>query len=134
MQVTIHSDKQMVTEFLKELKEILCDNGFDIGKNLIVIMKRKEQGKELYSTPYTLGDLDYDYYDVVERLKELTIEDYSETLFDTDDENPPLLFVFGKDINGKQVYIKLKIKGVEHRRILCLSFHYAEKQMKFPYA
>lgn len=78
-------------------------------------------------------DLDYDAGDIVERLKELTIREYSETLVDTDDINPPLLFVFGKDINRKQLYIKLKIKGNRTRHVLCVSFHYAEEKMTFPY-
>lgn len=93
----------------------------------------KKPGKEKYSTPYTLLDLNYDSFDIADRLKELTIREYSETLFDRDDNHPPLLFVFGKDINDKQVYIKLKIKGNKGKRVLCLSFHYAEKEMKFPY-
>lgn len=43
------------------------------------------------------------------------LKEYLEPLFDKDDDNPPLLFVFGKDINEKLVYIKLKIKGKENR-------------------
>lgn len=87
-----------------------------------------------YSTPYTLLDLDYDNSDVAECLKELTIREYSETLVDKDVIHPPLLFVFGKYINGKQIYIKLKIKGTQIRHILCVSFHYAKEKMEFPYA
>ena len=63
-------------------------------------------------------ELDYDTWDVVERLKELTVSDYSETKIDKDDLDPPLLFVFGKDINRKLVYVKLKIKGDQKRRVL----------------
>ena len=70
---------------------------------------------------------------MVERLKELTISDYSETLVDNEDEDPPLLFVFGKDINNRLVYIKLKIKGSDSKKVLCLSFHYAMHEMTFPY-
>lgn len=70
----------------------------------------------------------------MDRISELTIADYSETLFDKDDEIPPLLFVFGKDIASKQVYIKLKIKEDDTKRILCVSFHYAKYKMEFPYA
>lgn len=79
-------------------------------------------------------DLDYDAWDVVERLKELTVSEYSETKIDKDDLNPPLLFVFGKDINGKLIYVKLKIKGDQERYVLCVSFHYAREPMSFPYA
>ena len=78
-------------------------------------------------------DLEYDSYDIVERLKELTISEYSETLVDRDDDKPPLLFVFGKDINNKLIYIKLKIKEEITKKILCLSFHYAKYDMEFPY-
>ena len=58
---------------------------------------------------------------------------YSETKIDKDDLNPPLLFVFGKDINSKLVYVKLKIKGEPRKYVLCVSFHYAKEQMTFPY-
>ena len=87
-----------------------------------------------HSTPHTLLDLDYDIGDVIDRLKELTVEEYSETKIDKDDLNPPLLFVFGKNINEKLVYIKLKIKKSQKRHVLCVSFHYAKDKMKFPYA
>lgn len=79
-------------------------------------------------------DLDYDAWDVIERLKELKVSEYSETKIDRDDVNPPILFVFGKDINNKLVYVKLKIKGDQQRYVLCVSFHYAKEEMTFPYA
>lgn len=67
-------------------------------------------------------DLDYDTSDIVERLKELTLAEYSETLIDKDDSNPPLLFVFGKSIDNKLVYIKLKIKGNTSKRYYVYHF------------
>lgn len=99
-----------------------------------MIRTNKKKEDEKYSTPYTLLDLDYDISDVVERLKELTIREYSETLVDKDDLNPPVLFVFGKYINNRQIYVKLKIKGNPLKHILCVSFHYAKKKMSFPFA
>lgn len=129
----ILSDKKEVTVFLEKLKTILYSDTFDIENDLTIIKSKKKKDKEQFSTPYTLVDLDYDVGDVVDRLKELTVEEYSETLVDRDDLNPPLLFVFGKAINNKQVYIKLKIKGNQKKHILCVSFHYAEEKMSFPY-
>lgn len=79
-------------------------------------------------------DLEYDAEDVVERLKELTLAEYSETKIDKTDIDPPLLFVFGKEISGKLIYIKLKIRGNQQRQVLCVSFHYAKENMIFPYA
>lgn len=129
------SKRQEVVAFLEELKAFVKGNDFDIDHDLILIKKKKVDEEE-YSTPYTLLDLDYNSEDVVNRLKELTVAEYSETKIDKDDFNPPLLFVFGKDINRRLVYMKLKIKKKENLRkhILCVSFHYAKEKMKFPYA
>ena len=119
--LSIQSKKREVVAFLDELQILLGKEDFDIN-----LIRKKKQGEERkYSTPYTLLDLDYDTEDVVNRLKELT---------DKDDLNPPLLFVFGKDINSKLVYVKLKIKGDQQKYVLCVSFHYAKDKMAFPYA
>ena len=100
------SKKREVITFLAELKELLGKEDFNIDSDLTLIKKKKPNDEE-HSTPYTLLDLDYDTWDVVERLKELTVSEYSETKIDKDDLDPPLLFVFGKDINRKLVYVKL---------------------------
>lgn len=130
---SIQSKKKEVADFLRELKSILQEECFNIEKNLTLIRKKKRKEDEQFSTPFTLLDLDYDAWDVVERLKELTVKEYSETRIDKDDLNPPLLFVFGKDINNKQVYVKLKIRGDHSKRVVCVSFHYAKERMIFPY-
>jgi len=62
------------------------------------------------------------------------VQEYSETKIDKDDINPPLLFVFGKDIEEKLIYIKLKVKNKSQKHVLCVSFHYAKEKMIFPYA
>ncbi len=129
MKISMHSEKATVKKFLRELKDILAWEGFSIDRNLLIVKSRKDKAR--YSTPFTLMDLGYDTYDIVDRLRELSVKEYAETLVDRDDSKPPLLFVFGKEINGKQVYIKLKVKA--KRRILCLSFHYAEHRMEHPY-
>lgn len=131
--LSTQSKKGEVAAFLKELKMFLEKGDFNIDTDFILIRKNKKDDME-HSTPYTLLDLDYDIEDVVDRLKELTVEEYSETKIDKDDLDPPLLFVFGKNINRKLIYIKLKIKGDKKRHVLCVSFHYAKDKMKFPYA
>ncbi len=131
--LSIQSKKLEVIAFLEELQELLGKEDFDIDRDLTLIKKKKPEDEE-HSTPYTLLTLDYDAEDVVDRLKELTVAEYSETKIDKDDLDPPLLFVFGKDINGKLVYVKLKIKGKQKKRVLCVSFHFAKEPMKFPYA
>lgn len=49
------------------------------------------------------------------------------------DVNPPILFVFGKGIDGKLIYVKLKIRD-QQKQVVCVSFHYAKDKMEFPYA
>lgn len=132
--LSTQSKKQEVEAFLNELKSLLKNKEFRIDTDLIIIKKKKRKEDEPYSTPYTLLDLDYDAEDVAESLAALTTGNYSETKIDKDDVDPPLLFVFGIDINRKPVYVKLKIKGNPKHRILCVSFHYAKVKMKFPYA
>lgn len=63
------------------MKELLGKADFNIDSDLTLIKKKKPNDEE-HSTPYTLLDLDYDAWDVVERLKELTVSEYSETKID----------------------------------------------------
>lgn len=130
IEVSIRSVKKDVIAFLDDLKQILCDTEFDVDRDLTIIKSNKDEMR--FSTKYTMVDLDYDSYDVAERLKELTVREYSETLLDRDDDEPPLLFVFGKDISGRLIYIKLKMK--RNKKVVCVSFHYAKWKMEFPYA
>lgn len=131
--LSTQSSKREVSAFLEELKVFLKEDDFDIDTDFVLIRKNKKDDM-VHSTTYTLLDLDYDIEDVVDKLKELTVEEYSETKIDKDDMNPPLLFVFGKNINKKLIYIKLKIKENKKKHVLCVSFHYAKDTMKFPYA
>ena len=72
----IISERKYVKAFLIELMEVLQSKDFDIDDDLLIIKSQKEEVR--FSTRYTLLDLEYDSHDVVERLKELTIADYSE--------------------------------------------------------
>ena len=98
-----------------------------------MIRSEKEASKEQYSTRYTLNDMEIDQEDVVEILKTLELKEYSETKLDRQETNPPFLFVFGKIINGRLIYIKTKIQKNKKERTICVSFHYAERSMNFPY-
>lgn len=131
--LSYQSKKKDVEDFLDKLKKLLESDDFDINTDLKLIRKRKNGDDQKYSTPYTLLDLDYDVEDIVDRLKELKVEEYSETKFDKDDVNPLTLFVFGKDINKKMIYVKLKVRD-QQKQVVCVSFHYAKDEMKFPYA
>ncbi|MCI8430874.1 MAG: hypothetical protein HFI16_11580 [Lachnospiraceae bacterium] len=131
--LSYQSKKREVVAFLDELHKLLESDDFDINTDLNLVRKKKQGDGQKFSTPYTLLDLDYDAEDVVNRLKELKVEEYSETKIDKDDVNPPILFVFGKDVNGRLIYVKLKIRD-QQKQVVCVSFHYAKDKMEFPYA
>lgn len=101
--LSYQSKKREIVAFLDELHRLLEGEDFDINTDLYLVSKKKQGDEQKFSTPYTLLDLDYDAEDVVNRLKELKVEEYSETKIDKDDVAPPMLFVFGKDINGKLI-------------------------------
>ena len=130
--LSYQSKKREVIAFLDGLHKLFRRNDFDINTDLTLISKPKQGNEQKFSTPYSLLDLDYDTEDVVDRLKELKVEEYSETKIDKNDVNPPMLFVFGKDVNGKLIYVKLKVR--EQQQVVCVSFHYAKGKMVFPYA
>lgn len=130
--LSFQSKKRDIEVFLDELHKLLEKENFNINTDLILIRKKKRGDDQEFSTPYTLLDLNYDIEDVIDRLKELKVEEYSETKIDKNDVNPPVLFVFGKDIDDRLIYIKLKIKD-QQKQVLCVSFHYAKDKMEFPY-
>lgn len=119
------SSRKDVNDFLIQLKGVLNDSNFSIENDLFLIRKTENQS--------TLIDLEYDLDDVAKILSELNIQNYSETLFDEDNENPPLLFVFGKEISKKEIYIKIKVRMNPERKIVCVSFHWAQHTMLYPY-
>ena len=73
--LSIQSKKREVIIFLEQLKELLGNEDFNMDTDLTLISKKKQGDDQKYSTPYTLLDLDYDTEDIVERLKELTVEE-----------------------------------------------------------
>jgi hypothetical protein len=65
-------------------------------------------------------------------IENLTVEDYVEgpvvdTLYKIGD-----MWVFGKDVKEREVYIKIQISELSGQTI-CISFHLAESPMKYPF-
>ena len=124
--------KGEVASFLSQMKGILKADTFNIDSHFRLIKNSKEEIE--YSTPYTLIDLEYDVFDVANELKSLEVSNYSESKLDRDDPNPPILLVFGKVINNREIYIKIKCRDINDiGQVICVSFHYAKWKMKYPY-
>ncbi len=71
---------------------------------------------------------------VVDVLRNLEVSDFSEAKIDKNDPEPPILMVFGKYINEKNVYIKIKCRETDDMgQVICVSFHYAQWDMCYPF-
>jgi hypothetical protein len=68
-----------------------------------------------------MADLEYDIFDVVDRLLELEVSDYVETMIDKYNNVAPPFYVFGRMI-GREVYIKIKKKI--KKDVSCFAYHF----------
>ena len=67
-----------------------------------------------------------------EIIKTITVTDYSEGPITNLLNQLGDLYVFGKQLNGQEVYIKI-CYGLPNKQTICISFHVAEHPMKYPY-
>ena len=79
----------------------------------------------------TIAHLGLTLADVENEILSLSVDDFSEGPL-RDKQVPGDLWVFGKMIRGREVYIKLKLSGDEKRPdVFVLSFHFAESPIKY---
>lgn len=88
---------------------------------------RDDRGKNAQA----LLDLDITPAGRLKVLAELVITDYCEgpkreNLYGGSD-----MWVFGKLVNGQEVYIKITL-GYASKPVICISFHVSEHPMKYP--
>ncbi len=79
-----------------------------------------------------LFDLDISGLERSEVIKNIEADDYSEGPITDELNNGTEMWVFGKDINGIEVYIKITMGGINGRTV-CISFHRADYPMKYPF-
>ncbi|SUE33527.1 hypothetical protein [Rikenella microfusus] len=80
----------------------------------------------------TLLDLEITSLQRTKEIESLTVSDYSEGPLDEILDKGTDMWVFGINIKGKEVYIKLS-KGIPDGPVICHSFHVAEHKMKYPF-
>lgn len=64
-------------------------------------------------------------------LKELEVKDYSKGPVAETLHGGAAMWVFGKTINQREVYIKITM-GMYGEKVICISFHLAERAMEYP--
>ena len=114
----IMATKEQVEDFLKRLKEKI--KVFDI-------IFRDDRGKNLQ----TLATLEITPTYRKQVILNIEPEDYSEgPIVDTLNKMGEM-WVFGKDVKGHEVYIKITL-GQPNSSTICISFHIVEYPMTYP--
>ena len=132
------SSRADVRDFLSQMNAIFSSDGFNINRDFVFQrIREQDEPDDAFTNENTMLELDYDTEDVFEELKSLTIEDYSESIVDNIADEFKIFYVFGKQINGRDIYIKVRIK--QRRRtaddfVFCVSFHFARHPITvYPY-
>jgi len=68
----------------------------------------------------------------IEIIKKLEIEDYSEGPMEEKMRGILPMWVFGREVKGTEVYIKISM-GLPNSQTICISFHPAEHSMNYPF-
>lgn len=110
---------EAIRRFLREFKQIAT-----AGRGVDIVDRRKNME--------SLAQLGLTKRNCIDVLLSLSVEDYCDGP-KPDKGRTGEIWEFGRVIEGKEVYIKLKIAQVgEVRLAKCLSFHLAEHPLCFP--
>jgi hypothetical protein len=114
------ASQPQVNSFLKELKAIITS-----GRGLFMIPRASNNA--------TITMLGLTRKTVELEILSLSTVDYSSGP-EQDRDRPGDLWIFGKTINGHEIYIKLKIAEIKDTKIAkCISFHKAEFSLTYPF-
>jgi hypothetical protein len=114
------SSREAVQEFLLDFRGIVTLHG-------LIFVDRKDVTKNFSSLGLTESL-------AREEILDLSVSDYSEGPLADHNNLEGHVWIFGKKIEGKETYIKLKIYGpTKQRRAKCMAFHEAKYPMSYPY-
>ena len=65
-------------------------------------------------------------------IENLCLEDYVQGPVVDELNRLGEMWVFGKDVKGREIYIKVMISGTTSQTI-CISFHFAERPLVYPF-
>lgn len=114
----------MTTE--KEVEAFLKE--FKVKMNFWDVLFRDDRGKNAQA----LVDLELRPIDRKAALEEISPLDYSEGPLEEKLYGGSDMWVFGKTIKKKEVYIKITL-GAFGASVICISFHLAERPMIYPF-
>ncbi len=111
-------NKNDVESFLNNLK---------VKIQIFDIFFKDERGKNQQA----LLDLEITPEKRTEIIQDLKVEDYSEGPLTEKMQGLTPMWVFGKIVNKKEVYIKISM-GRKNLPVICISFHVSEHPINYP--
>ncbi|NMC64290.1 MAG: type II toxin-antitoxin system MqsR family toxin [SAR324 cluster bacterium] len=117
--MAVFADTESVLQLLERVREILRGGG-----KFYLIQRQKNRD--------SLLQLGLSVKSCRAEVMALSIEDYCSGPED-DPKGNGKVWIFGREINGTPVYIKLKISRFGAGSVTCISFHKAEFPLKYVY-
>lgn len=118
------NEEDMIT--IEEVKSFL--DQFNIKAQVFGILFRDDRPKNAEA----LLELDITRMQREVIVKSLVPQDYVEgPVIDVLNKQKEM-WVFGKDVKGREVYIKITL-GYENGQTICISFHIAEHPLEYPF-
>ena len=116
--------QQAVRRFLTKVGTIINSSSFDIDKQFLLIMDRlNDNSLSEYNNRNTMLRLGYGPEDVVEEIKIIEPTECIDMQPDIKQGTNNYVFIFKKEIQNEQIYIKIKIDERKKDKIVCISFH-----------
>jgi len=113
------ASNQQVKDFLREFK---------LKMSIWNIVFLDDRGKN----SQTLADLEVMPVERNKILEKLEVDDYCDGPLKETQLGGSEMWVFGRTLKGKEIYIKITL-GVEGTSVICISFHIAEYPMKYQF-
>lgn len=112
--------REKIRDFLIEFKRIAT-----VGRGIDFVPRRDNLD--------ALAELGITYGNARSEIMALSVTDFCEGPVE-DRDKPGEIWIFGKEIEGKEVYIKLKIASAGDEKLAkCISFHVSRRPLRFPY-
>lgn len=92
----------------------------------VFFLDNREKNKQ------TMTQLNFRNLERLNVVKNIIVEDYSEGPIKDELNGFGALWVFGKDVDGHEIYIKIAL-GRPGSNTICISFHLAEHPMQYPF-
>jgi len=113
------ASKEQVKNYLKEFK---------VKMGIWDIVYLDDRGKN----SQTLSDLELMPIERNKILEKLEVDDYCEGPLEETQYGGLYMWVFGRTLKGKEIYVKITL-GVNDTSVICISFHIAEHPMEYQF-